>query len=121
MGLDLRILPEYTERNHDFSHDILSFHRDEILDLIGDKEKECGHEILEPFNSYTSRDDKYEESHYGETFKTPYGNVIKFLYARDLKECLKNVNIENMYWRNKAIITYIRQLPDNLRIYLYWC
>ena len=121
MGMDLQILPLYNQRC-DFSHDLLGFHRDyDIFNEIEEIEKELGIEISdEGINTYVSRnEEEYEDSHYGKTLNTPYGNKLKYVLAEHLKKAI-NPFYEKSSWKNKAIIAFVNELPDDLPVYLYW-
>ena len=118
MGLDLRLLPQYNERA-DFSHDILSLSRDgEMFNIISEVEKENGKEI--PRNGiYTFlATGKDGESKYGKTYESPYGDIINSVQCKNLKEALKDFMPK--HWKNKAIKSFINELPDNLEVWIYW-
>ena len=119
MGLDLTLLPFYSEDMEiPFSHDVIQLSRNyELFDIINAVEKQFGRDVPENFTSYVSRDDKYEDIHYGITATTSYGDSLKYVKAKDL---WKVMGFENLSWRNKAVIAYLRELPENLNIALYW-
>lgn len=121
MGLDLKLLPALDERC-DFSHDILQMERDgaifvKVLELEKSKGIDCPRG---GFNSYTGEDEtgKWEEPCYSKTETTKYGDRIKSVLAKELSECLSNC--EMIDWRNKAVLNYVKNCPQNLPIYLYW-
>lgn len=119
MGMDLRILPQYSQ-NANFSHDIIDLHRDyELFVRIDKLESEKGKEVLtKGIQSFTGRCKEFEEYCYGKTIKTPYGNIMKGVLAGELKEVLADYKTES--WKNKAFIAFLNELPDDLEIWLYW-
>ncbi len=121
MGLDLYLLPFDCDHNSiHFSHTILNC--DKIYDLfdeIQEIEKKQGFDIPSDFTSYLCRDDKYEESHYGKTLDTPYGDPLKYIIVRDLIK-IKNHPRNFESTKNKAIWAYLEQLPIETKVALYW-
>lgn len=118
MGMDLRILPQYSQ-NADFAHDTIECARDyDLFSIIEKVEKENGREIpRKGITTFVARG-KDDESCYGKTFETPYGDVIKGVQNKKLKKALANYKPE--HWRNKAVISFLNELPDDLEIWLYW-
>jgi len=122
MGLDLSILPAFSVTANGFSHDVLQFHRDnkifEAVQLISEnfgKVVEFDH-----FTCFLSNKE-YEEYHYGTLENDKYGNRIKYVKAVDLKSYLPcKETIDSNCWRNRAIISYIMELPDDLLVYIFW-
>jgi hypothetical protein len=117
MGLDLNLLPAY-DNKAEFSHDIIGFHREyNLFDLITKKENQFGIIATENLNTFLARDEEGEYK-YGKTKQSPYGEPIKYLTANHLKDAIGNYNSDS--WKNKAIIAFINQLPDNLPVFIYW-
>lgn len=124
MGLDLTLLPAYNLWE-DFSHDVLSMDRDpELLEKISNLENIKGVPVKEGgINSHQGIDQtgKWENPCYSKTELTPYGNRIKSLLASELQDLFDSYNSEHVFGhRNKAVFNYIKELPKNLPIYLYW-
>jgi len=119
MGLDLRLLPAYTQNADWMSHDILGLDRDDdILNAVFEFEKKHGIEVKRGgFKSFLSREDG-GETKYGSTETTPYGDRIKSVLAIELSKVFESVEISG--WKNKAIVAFVKELPDDLPIYLYW-
>lgn len=116
MGMDLRVLPQYSQ-NADFAHDLIGLHRDsELFERVGKLESEKGKEV--PREGIYTFIGKFEEPCYGTTTKTPYGYVMKGVLAGELKEVLADYKTES--WKNKAFIAFLNELPDDLEIWLYW-
>lgn len=117
MGMDLRLLPQYGQ-NVDFSHDILECDRDDkMFDIIRNAEKQNGR--LVPRNgiySFSSTDGN--NTCYGKTIKTSYGEEMNSVQVRELQKVLMDFKTDS--WRNKAIIAFLNELPDELEIWLYW-
>lgn len=106
MGLDLKIMPAYSV-GAQFSLDILSFDRDNMLfTLIKNIELRFGCFADKEFTSLLNK-------------KTPYNQKIKYLKAKRLKNIPKQYYFDSK--KNKAILQYIKNLPSDLEIYLYWC
>lgn len=119
MGLDLRILPVY-DIGADFSTDVISFDRDYILfDKIARMSKKYGIEIgNKGIHCFLSTDGKCDKPHYGKTAEDPYGDKLRYLTARLLKIAMFDYRTESP--KNKAVMAFIRELPDDLEVYLYW-
>lgn len=119
MGLDLRILPKFSE-NADFSHDLIELHRDsDLFDIIAKLENEKGRDVpRKGIYSFSGKDNKIEGACYGVTIKTPYGDIIKGVLAKELKAGISNYKTNS--WKNKAFIAFLKEVPDELEIYLYW-
>ncbi len=123
MGLDLQLLPAFSQsENCDISHDILNLHRDDkLFKLILKVEKKKGVEIRRGgINSYVGDDETglYEETCYGKTEISKYGERIKSLLASELDVIFSAYKTDS--WKNKAIFAFVKELPKDLVIYLYW-
>jgi len=119
MGLDLTLLPYWSETAH-FSHCVLELgRRSGLFERIQEIEAKFGKEVSEGFDSYLSRDDTYEESHYGITIKDPYGGKVRYLNVRHLLRFKYNEGVKNHY-KNKAVWAYLKELPRNLKVALFW-
>jgi hypothetical protein len=118
MGVDLRLLPQYSQ-NADFAHDILECDRDYYMfDIISEAEKQNGRQVpRNGINTFTARG-KNDEMCYGKTIETPYGGEMNSVQARKLKKVLANYKTNS--WRNKAVIAFLNEIPDELEIWLYW-
>lgn len=120
MGLDLNILPQFNQKS-DFSLDVIKIHRDyELFDIIKKLEKTNGRNVSNNgISSYLGTSEESEENCYGDTTKTPYGDIIKGVQAGKMKEVLSDFKTDS--WKNKAFIAFLNELPDDLEIWLYWC
>lgn len=119
MGLDLRILPVYNI-GADFSTDVISFDRDyPLFDKIARMSKKYGIEAQKWIHCYLSTDGECDEPHYGKTAEDPYGDKLRYLTAKLLKVAIYDYRADTP--KNKAVLAFIRELPDDLEIYLYWC
>jgi hypothetical protein len=119
MGMDLRILPQYSQ-NADFAHDLIDLHRDsDLFEHVAKLENEQGKEIpRKGIYSFTGKDETFEGSCYGSTIETAYDDVMKGVLAGELKEVLADYKTES--WKNKAFIAFLNELPNDLEIWLYW-
>ena len=114
MGIDLSLLPYAWEGTGEpnFAHDVLDLPRRSVLfDAITAIEKEHGVKVESGFNSYLSGDDAYEDTHYGETLETPYGDRVKWITAKHLKVLALLDGPQG---------AFIRALDDNHRVALFW-
>ena len=90
-----------------------------MFKIIKKLEDRKGKEVNRPgFRSYLGGNEETDATCYGKTIKTPYGETIKSVYADDLKEALKD--FESVDWKNNAFIAFLNELPDDLKIWLYW-
>lgn len=118
MGLDLRLLPFEGSLGESaaFSHSVLSCDRNyDVFDAVQEIETQRGRDVPRDFHTFLSRDDKYEESHYGNTQETPYGNRLKEVEVEDLLP-IRGITTG----RNRAVWDYLSALPPRTRIALYW-
>jgi hypothetical protein len=119
MGLDLNLLVSYSTSSPDFANTLISCGRDgKLFDIIDETSKKYGIEIDNPITSYTGSSEYYDDVCFGDTYKTPYGDVIKGVKSKYLKDALRDY--QPMSYANRAAISFIKELPDELIIYLYW-
>ncbi|MCA9340429.1 MAG: hypothetical protein KDA17_05935 [Candidatus Saccharibacteria bacterium] len=105
MSLDLSLLP--MRDSSDFSHEVIRVKNCEDIDKVL---KLPALEIQDGFNSYLSRNDDYEEIHYGETTETPYGERLTYTLAKNLK----SINIGGPEG------AFINALDDATKVALFW-
>jgi len=120
VGLDLSLLvvdgdtPGVT-----YSHSMLACDHDGELFARVLHEEETGGTVIEPtFHSFRSRDDTYEESHYGVTTETAYGEPLKWVFARDLVECFESSDGLSSW--NAAVRAFLQHLHPTTRVALFW-
>lgn len=119
MGLDLNLLVSYSPTSTDFANTLISCSREgQFFDILENVQKQHGVEIDNPITSYTGSSKYYDDICFGDTYKTPYGEVIKGVKSKYLKSALENFKPTN--YINRATISFIKELPDELIIYLYW-
>ncbi|HEC63818.1 MAG TPA: hypothetical protein ENI23_00825 [bacterium] len=118
MGIDLILLPiDHYDQNWGFSHTLLSVDRSsDLFDII---RKLPSFDVPGKFSSFTSKDDKYEEPHYGNTIEDCYGEKIKFVEIKKLLNLKDHPHIKDGY-HNSAIWAYLEKLPENMKIALFW-
>jgi len=116
----LKILPVY-DVGADFSTDVITFDRDYLLfNKIAKMSKKYGIEVKhDGIHTYLSTDEEYPEPHYGDTKEDPYGDKLKYLTAKLLRVAIYDYRSESP--KNKAVLAFIMELPDDLEVYLYWC
>jgi hypothetical protein len=115
MGVDLRILPQYSQ-NADFSHDIIDLHRDsDMFELISELENKTGREVpRKGINTFSGQDDKFKETCYGKTTTTPYGYLMKGVLAKELKSVLTERRLakKNCMLSQSVVDTMKRQIES---------
>ena len=64
----------------------------------------------------------YKHTDTGEerTTQDPYGNSLTYVFAQDVKKIPGEVREKLTEW-NRAALAYIQELPDDTKIYLWWC
>jgi hypothetical protein len=113
MGLDLALLPFDGD---DYSHTILNCGRnDELFDFI---QTLPALEVPTTFTSFLSYDD-YEETHYGTTIETPYGEPLTYTTVKKLLTVSENIK-ETFGIKNKAVWAYLEQFDKNTKVALFW-
>lgn len=117
MSVNLTLLPF----DHDggeswsFSHTVLQ--AGDNRDLHDQIQKLNQLPVSADFTSYVSHDDAYEESHYGKTTKDPYGDQVRYTTAGELL----TIDSKFIDWhRPKAVWAYLRELPANAKVALFW-
>lgn len=115
--ISLKLLPQ-ANTSDNYSDTIISLSDEptflKSLDVL---QKQKGI-ITNSFNSYLSKNSDGEYC-YGKTCVTEYGDAIKGVYVKDLKEFLEVTKPLNH--RNKASMAYIKELPNGLIVWFYWC
>lgn len=121
MRLYLALLPFDADHGEwGFSHTILSLERrSELFDAILKLEEERGQPVPEEFGTYLCRDDEYEEAHYGNTQGTPYGEQLMWVSAGGLMGFGWHESISETP-KNDAAWAYLRALPPQTKVALYW-
>lgn len=116
MGLDLKLLPQYG-KDSKFSADIIQIDRNhDLFDLISTIEHAYGRDI--DGRGWSTHLGETGEA-YGTTTNSPYGKVLKTVPAKALKGLIAKDD-DSAYWRNKAAIAYLNELPDDLEVMIYW-
>lgn len=118
MGLDLTLLPiECDQDEWGYSHTVLNCERrsslfEALLEIPA-------HPVPLKFHTYLSRDEKYEEPHYSDTQKTPYGDALQWVRVSDLMK-FKNHEGVTDNTLNRAVWAYLGELKPEMKIALYW-
>lgn len=120
MGVDLQMLPFEAENVVCYSHTVLNCERRrELWDAIYPIEATHGQTVPDGFTSYLSRDEKYEEPHYGKTLTTPYGDNLQYVKAKHLKPLASHESVQDNTL-NRAVWAYLACLDDEAKVALYW-
>jgi hypothetical protein len=124
MGLDLRLLPSYGLKAIDFSNDVISLDRDYILFDAFQKIPDINYgrnlEGLSCFLSTIPSGELEGEHCFGKVIKDKYDNSISYLKNKDIIQVLGKY-LHTLSWKNKAVYSYLKECPEDLIIYLYWC
>ena len=106
MGLDLKLLP--MRNSNMFSHEVL---------IVDDHDKFAAimeissMEIEDGFTSFLSSDAAFEETHYGDTTETPYGERLMWVQAKQLKAM----------GLSGPTGAFVAAMKDHDRVALFWC
>jgi len=120
MGLDLRLLPfDCNNPNLSFSHTVLDCERRRgLFDVILKIEKTVGAAVPRGFASLSNRNPSSGETGYGETTRTPYGDTLMAIRVCHLLTVRKHEGaVDN--WKNRAIWSYLAELPLDTQVALY--
>lgn len=118
MGLDLTLLP------FDADHETISY---SFTTLWCERKRELFDKLLElpaikvpdHFRSFLCRDDAFEETHYGITTTTPYGDPLTFVEVEALLEYRNHPGVQDNYLNN-AVWSYLVCLPARMKVALFW-
>ena len=117
MGINLTLLPQYS-KNDEFSLDVLECHRDsDMFSIIKEVEKNNGSQIVNVISTYVAINKK-GKMRYGKTKQTLNGKNIYSVRACALKKALAEYKTKN--WRNKAVISFLNEMPNDLEVWLFW-
>lgn len=118
MGLDLSLLIiDGDVSDTTYSHSMLACDRDrELFARIMDEDEKAA-TVEARFYSFRSREGD-DESHYGVTTTTPYGEPLKWVFARDLRECFDSTDTLSEW--NAAIRAFLKHLDPTTRVALFW-
>lgn len=116
MGMDLRLLPfsHDGENGFCFSHAILPTLRDDGIYAAIRRTQQF--DVSDKFNSFLSRGSDGKPC-YGATTTTPYGDRLTYTSAQEI---IKAVEPFKLVGITKAAIDYLRALPANTKVALFW-
>lgn len=121
MGVDLTLLPfdcDYDDLS--YSHVVLNLERrGDLWTPIQRLEDANQRRVPERFMSYLSRDEEYEEPHYGRTTETPYGDPLLYVTSAELLTLSEHEGVTDNA-KNRATWAYLRELPKETKVALYW-
>jgi intein-encoded DNA endonuclease-like protein len=115
MGLNLKLIPQQKVDSYE-SNTIIDLKQDYVLFKII-KEIEIKSGIPIPKTGIETWIGDNNDA-YGTTKTTPFDDVIKGVFAKDLNKALESYKTK--VWKNKAAIAFLKELPKNLQIWLYW-
>lgn len=117
MGLDLRLLPFDADC---FSHTVLDCaRRHELWDSIQKIENRVGRDVPDGFTSFSGRSQRHDDTCYGLTIRTPYGENLKYVLTSDLLPLARHKAVHDNE-KNRAIWAYLAQLNPQTKVALYW-
>lgn len=108
MGVDLKLLPFYMGKAA-FSNDVISVQRN--YDVFDQIKKLSAMKVPNEFNGLVSMGGDYEEQHWGKVVEDKYGDIVKYVIAKDLK----TINISG------PAGAYVKAMEDEHKIALFWC
>ena len=116
MGIDLRLLPFDCDQGAlVYSHTILDLGRN--CELQREIRKLPALPVPDNFRSFVGREPEYNGICYGVTNKTPYGDPLQFVLAGNL--CAVDLPKEAGHIE-QAIWAYLKCLPHQTKVALYW-
>lgn len=121
MGIDLKLLPFDAESMAvSFSHSVINVTRSR--QLFEEISKIPAHPVPDNFSSFLGKpcDGDCGERHYGKTVEDPYGGRVSWLYAIELIQFDDHPHVKED-WRNRAVWAYLKALPAETKVALYWC
>jgi hypothetical protein len=121
MGIDLKLLPFDADSEFiSFSHTVLGLNRrSELWPIIELIEQEWGLVVPPHFSTFVGHHEGCEETGYGDTQTTAYGQPLRYVLAQHLNP-LSNHRAVTDDDKNRAIWAYIRELRDDTKIALFW-
>lgn len=117
MSLDLTFLPvDHDQPTWGFSHSMIqagagAMWYEALKDCIFTG-------VPKDFKTFTCREGG--EPHYGDTQRTPYGEPLLCVTARQIINALNMHGFWEMSSKDQAAFAYIQQLPREQRVALYW-
>lgn len=131
MGTDLILLPFDGDIDElAFSHTILPLERRiELFKEIDKLAQIKGVPVPKDFNSYLSREPieiqsspvDIETTHYGRTMNDSYDATLLYVKVSELMSpsIIYHQGVKDN-WKNRAVWGFLRELPPNTKIALYW-
>lgn len=112
MSVFLRLIPFGRENDSlTFSHNFFNCDKDYYL---FEQLKQISTFPVPPnFESFFDNENGYD---YGVITKTPYDEALTYALVKDLLECKPHSEAQT----NKAIWAYLKQLPPQTKVALYW-
>lgn len=119
MSLGLKLLPiDDDDHGSGFSHAVLTVDNARKWESALENVRLTA--VPDSFNTYVCQDDTHdEETHYGNTQETPYGEPLRAARVEDILDCVDR--LEDWRGRDAAAIGYLRACDPRMKIALYWC
>lgn len=115
MGVDLRLLPfDCDKGDFAFSHTILELGRN--YKVHHEINKLPSLPVPKSFTSFSGKSDNYDDTCYGETNTTPYGETLEYTTAGELCKVPKRIRHD---WE-RPVWAYLEALPPETKVALYW-
>lgn len=117
MGVDLRLLPFDADLNNNYySHTVLDCQRRwELWNEINKLEQ---YPVPDNFTSFSAYLD-CGHTGYGITIETPYGMRLKYVLVQHLCKLKDYPGVIDNF-KNRAIWAYLKELPLQTKVALYW-
>ncbi len=114
MGLHLTLLPFW---GNDFSDTVL--HCVDRCNLFEEIQKLPTERVPQYFESHLSREKDIETTHYGDTQSDGYGDTLNAVTVLQLLSLASHEAVLDNFV-NRAIWAYIKELPSETKVAIYW-
>lgn len=120
MGLDLKLLPvEGDWEKEGYSQTVLTLEQcPDLFCSLSDFSRQFEHPVPAMFNTYLSGLNVRDE-HYGNTQKTGTGDPLRMGPVRELLRFSDHPGVYEEP-QNRAVWAYLRELPEESMVALYW-
>lgn len=118
MSLDLTLLPfDHESDVLAYSHTVLPMSQNSrVFEVLVDMPAKP---VPARFTSFYSRDEKYEEPHYGATVETPYGEPLTCVTIREFLRVCAGLDMGRGE-QTRAALAYLAARDPETKVALYW-